>query len=334
MLQLAAHSTRLLAWLVAMVACAAHAEEAKESTAAPADQSKVTVGAMLMTDYIYRGNMSRRASLAVGKRHDACFARNHRHFHLTVVPMKCQNESAWRFPYASRGCSMKLDAKPVAALKLDGKTDSIFFDDAMPGFGYRLRASGSEVRKSWVVQYRRAGATRRMLLGSAEVLSAEQARSAAKKALGAVALGQDPQKEKTTRRSADKFTLAAMVEEFLLAKEGTVRPRTFTEARRYLQGVYFKTLHSMPVDQITRRDVAARVLVITRESGARTAVAARGALSELFAWGMGQGLVEHNPVIGTNRPKTSRPRDRVLSDQELAAVWNAAGDDDFGRILR
>ena len=58
MLHLAAHSTRLLAWLVAMLACAAHAEEAKDSTAAPADQSKVTVGAMLMSDYIYRGNSS------------------------------------------------------------------------------------------------------------------------------------------------------------------------------------------------------------------------------------------------------------------------------------
>ena len=52
---LAAHSTRLLAWLVAMLACAAHAEEAKDATATPADQSKVTVGAMLMSDYIYRG---------------------------------------------------------------------------------------------------------------------------------------------------------------------------------------------------------------------------------------------------------------------------------------
>ena len=62
MLHLAGHSTRLLAWLVAMVACAAHAEEAKDATAAPADQSKVTVGAMLMTDYIYRGISSHKQS--------------------------------------------------------------------------------------------------------------------------------------------------------------------------------------------------------------------------------------------------------------------------------
>jgi hypothetical protein len=50
---LAAHPTRVLACLVAM-ACGARAEEATNATPT-ADQSKVTVGAMLMSDYIYRG---------------------------------------------------------------------------------------------------------------------------------------------------------------------------------------------------------------------------------------------------------------------------------------
>ena len=51
MSHLAAHPTRVLACLVVM-ACGARAEEA--TTATPtADQSKVTVGAMLMSDYIY-----------------------------------------------------------------------------------------------------------------------------------------------------------------------------------------------------------------------------------------------------------------------------------------
>src|SRR5215475_557606 len=109
---------------------------------------------------------------------------------------------------------MKLDAKTVAGLNLpDGKTDAIHFDSALPGFGFRLRASGDEVRKSWVVQYRRAGATRRLLLGSAEVLSANQARAAAKKVLAKIALGEDPQAEKAARRTKDKFSFAAIVEE-------------------------------------------------------------------------------------------------------------------------
>ena len=61
--------------------------------------------------------------------------------------------------------------------------------------------------RSWVVQYKRAGATRRLLLGSAEVLSAEQARVMAKKALGRVANGEDPQADRIDRRDKDLLTL-------------------------------------------------------------------------------------------------------------------------------
>jgi hypothetical protein len=69
---LAAHPTRVLACLVVM-ACGARAEEA--TTATPtADQSKVTVGAMLMSDYIYRGIRPPDMPLAVGKRHNACIS--------------------------------------------------------------------------------------------------------------------------------------------------------------------------------------------------------------------------------------------------------------------
>jgi hypothetical protein len=72
---------------------------------------------------------------------------------------------------------MKLTEQSVRALKLDGKTDLIVFDDDMPGFGFRLRLSaGGKVLKSWVCQYKRAGLSRRVLLGSAEVLSPSQAR--------------------------------------------------------------------------------------------------------------------------------------------------------------
>ncbi len=45
---------QFLAWLIATT-CAAHAEEAKDAANAAADPFKLTVGSVLMTDYIYRG---------------------------------------------------------------------------------------------------------------------------------------------------------------------------------------------------------------------------------------------------------------------------------------
>ena len=230
---------------------------------------------------------------------------------------------------------MKLDAKTVASLRLDGKTDAIFFDDALPGFGFRLRAgAGGKVLRTWVVQYRRAGATRRVLLGSAEVLTSERARAAAKEVLAKVTLGQDPSADRADRQAKDKLTFARAVAEFLESKRRHLRPNTFAETTRYLTGGYFKPLHNMPLDAITRQDVALRIKTIERESGAATANQARAKLSGFFVSAMQDGLVEANPVIGVRKPVGNRPRERVLSDQELAAIWQACGDDAYGKIIR
>jgi hypothetical protein len=51
------HSTRVLAWLLT-TACAAHAGEPTEAASATADQFKLMIGSMLMSDYIYRGSSS------------------------------------------------------------------------------------------------------------------------------------------------------------------------------------------------------------------------------------------------------------------------------------
>jgi hypothetical protein len=124
---------------------------------------------------------------------------------------------------------MNLNAKTTGALQLPaGKSDIIVWDDTMIGFGYRLRAgAGGTVLRSWVVQYRRAGASRRMTLGPANVLSADQARSKAKKALAQVALGSDPQAELIDRRAKDAHVVRSVVAEYLAAKEPKLRPRTY-----------------------------------------------------------------------------------------------------------
>jgi integrase len=229
---------------------------------------------------------------------------------------------------------MKLNAKTVARLTLpDGKDDHIEFDDDLPGFGFRIRRSGNRVRKTWIAQYRASGRTRRMTK-PAEVLSAEQAQAWAKKVLAKAALGEDPQADKAARRQQDGHTLKAIAGMFLAARQPSVRSKTFRELNRYLTRPYFKPLHAMPVGQITRRDVALCLTKITAENGSVTAARARSALSSLYVWVMGQGLSEANPVVGTIKPKDSKPRERVLSNSELVAIWRACGDDDFGKIVK
>jgi integrase len=233
---------------------------------------------------------------------------------------------------------MKLDNRTVAKLtRPHGQADLIYFDDDMPGFGLRLRASahGHKTRRSWIAQYRAKGRTRRVLIGSAETVTAEQARAAARVILAKVQLGGDPQGEKAAARLKTGLTLRNVADDYLAAKRAVLRPASFRVTKLYLTGrAYFGPLHAAAIGEITRADVAARISSITHNSGTVTASRARSALSTMYAWAMGEGLVESNPVIGTNKPADSTPRDRVLENSELAAIWNACKDDAYGRVIR
>ena len=233
---------------------------------------------------------------------------------------------------------LKLDTKTIPTLALPmGRADEICWDSELGGFGLRLRrrADGGLLR-NWVTQYRANGHTRRITVGSVDKITPVQARDAARKILARVELGHDPQLEKAAKRQREARTFRATVEAYLDAKQFELRPVSHRINKLYLTGPYFKALHPMAITAVTRADVAACTRTILRNHSGPTAAAARRALSAFFAWTIADGLLGNgaNPVDGSHRPDDPTPRDRVLTDAELVAVWNACGDDDFGRATR
>src|SRR5262249_61884288 len=181
----------------------------------------------------------------------------------------------------------------------------VFLTVFCTGARARAGAGGDRLPRAGVPRSRAHARTRRRKLGAVENLTPDQARKAATKVLAKVDLGGDPQADKKDRRQKDVHRLLGVIGQYLSAKESAskqyraLRPHTLHEIRRYLTGSYFKPLHVMPIDRITRRDVATRLLTITAEHGAPTAARARSSLSAVFVWAMGAGLVDANPVIGT-----------------------------------
>jgi Arm DNA-binding domain len=180
---------------------------------------------------------------------------------------------------------MRLDTKTTAGFRLpNGKAEQFHWDDELRGFGFRLRQRGGRLHRTWIVQYRASGRTRRATLGAAEVLLAPEARAAARKLLAGVALGGDPQRERAAERQAQVRTFAAVAAAYLEARKPELRPASYRVTALYLTGDYFKPLHSAAISAIMHADVAAALRAIERERSAATAAAARRAVSTFFGW--------------------------------------------------
>jgi integrase len=231
---------------------------------------------------------------------------------------------------------VRLTDKAAAELELPAGKDELFaWDDTLPRFGLRVRrAKGGKIHRGWLVQYRADGRQRRLGLGLVGTVTAQEARAAARKALAQADLGADPAGDKAAKRLRSARTLSATVEAYLEERQGDMRPNSWRVTALYLRGIYFRSLHSAALADIKHADVAVRVTAIKRDHGSPTARQARIALSNVFRFGIGEGWIDSNPVLNTNAPKAGEPRDRVLTDAELAAIYRACGDDDFGRIVR
>ncbi len=79
------------------------------------------------------------------------------------------------------------------------KKDYVIWDDELPGFGLRVFASG---KRSYVIQYRAAGRSRRYTIGLHGIWAPETARQEAKVQLGRVAQGDNPAEERQIGDSA------------------------------------------------------------------------------------------------------------------------------------
>jgi integrase len=229
---------------------------------------------------------------------------------------------------------MRLTRQSVSRLALPpGKSEILVFDEALSGFGVRIRAGG---KRTWVVQYRVGTKQRRITLGTVEAVTPDAAREHARRVLASVQLGTDPQAEKA-QKTADQagatLTFGAVATRYLAQAKSKLRPRSFEEVERHIVQ-HWAPFQDLPINAVTRRDIAARITEISTSRGPFAANRARATLSALFTWAMRAGEVEANPVIATGKAVEEKSRDRVLNDRELVAVWHGCGKDDYGRIVR
>ena len=145
--------------------------------------------------------------------------------------------------------------------------------------------------------------------------------------------GYDPHAAKAKSRIDDKQIFETLAREYLEVRSRDMRARSLEQCRLHLL-TYFMPLHKLPLKKLDRATVAAELRTIARDRGPVAADRGRSSLSSFLAWSIGEGILETNVVIGTNRQSKGASRERVLTDAELVAIWNVLPNSDFGRILK
>jgi len=225
---------------------------------------------------------------------------------------------------------MKFTPRNTATLTLPaGKQDHIEWDDDVAGFGLRLREGGS---RTWIYRYRFGGTQRSVKLGNARSVTLMVARKNAGDLEARVRLGEDPAGQKAIAKQEAEYIFGLLAERFLDARRPELRDTTIHEYERHLR-VDAKSLHRLPITAVTQADVAK---LLNSAAGPVSANRLRSTLSAMFSWVLREGIIlpRGNPAAFTHK-REEQARDRVLSDQELKAVWQACdGDDDHGNVLK
>lgn len=193
------------------------------------------------------------------------------------------------------------------------------FDRGYPGLALRLGYGG---KRSWVYFYRINGRLRRMSLGIYPALSLADAREAWRNARNDVQAGREPTRPRDPTDADSTFEKA--LENWL--KRDQANNRTKGAVKRLIDKDATPAWRHRHVADIGRADVLDVIDKVVDRGSPITARRLHAHLHRFFTWHTGRGKIPLNPMAHLPKAGSETRRDRVLSDDELAAIWNGAGE--------
>jgi integrase len=198
-------------------------------------------------------------------------------------------------------------AKPRA-----GEVQTDYFDTQASGLALRV----SEGRKSWTFHYT-LDKRRRLTFGAYPAISLAGARTRADEARAAIAAGQHPSLTATE-------TFRDICESYM-ARDGA-KLRSAEWRKGVLDRHVYPTLGARPIAEIRRSEIVRLLDGIEERSGAAMATATLALIRKVMNWHAMRSDDFLSPVVrGMGRTHSEQARDRVLSDNELRAIWKVQG---------
>lgn len=245
--------------------------------------------------------------------------------------------------------NQRLSKTSVDAIPLPVGRDSFVWDTELRGFGVRTTPKGV---KSFVLQYRLKGkpAKRMTIGGFGNPWTVDTARKEAERRLIKIRQGIDPkaeareqieQEQRAAEQEAERIRAeeeaALLTEKFAFANYADVfRDQylkihwvdTWKDAEGILKAV--RPYLDKVVHDITRADVVEVLDRYNDRPGRKKMV--HSVLRKFFNWSVDRGDLDRSPIDRMKAPKPVPARRRVLSAEEIIALWQASAD--LGPIWR
>ncbi|MZR29631.1 site-specific integrase [Sneathiella litorea] len=228
--------------------------------------------------------------------------------------------------------------------------DWFMWDTELKGFGLKVTRSGNRI---YIVQYRMSGRgvpTRRLTIGKhGSPWTPEKAREEAKRVLGEIADGQDPQQVKMADKAA--MTVSELCERYLEEGCATKKPSTIATDKGRIERHIKPLLGRQRVKDLTVNDIKRFMADIAKGKtaadertgphgrarvvgGKGTATRTVGLLGGILSFAVAEGVRSDNPARGVKR-FPDRKNERFLNSHELARlgeVLRTAGEAEKERV--
>ena len=191
--------------------------------------------------------------------------------------------------------------------------------DTEPGFGLRIAPSG---RKSFIYLYRFEGRPRRFTLGVYPRMPLADAREALAKAAKLLDKGIDPAERELAARKdkRDAESFAELAHEWI-ERHAKPKRKGWEEAKRILETDPIPVWGKRKANSIKRRDVIQLVEQIMDRGSPVMANRTLTLLKQVFKFGVQRDIIEASPAVAVDKPAKEKPRDRVLSEEEIRSFW-------------
>jgi integrase len=196
------------------------------------------------------------------------------------------------------------------------------FDQGYPGLALRISYGGG---RSWVYFYRIGGKLRRMTLGTYPAVTLAKARDDWRLAREDVQKGRDPADVRKRDKPAKDFE--SIARDWLKRDRPRKLPRkekSHREIVRIVERELIPAWGHRSFGDIEKRDILDLIDAISDRGAVIMARRVQSYVHRLFAWAMSRGIVATNPAAGLPKPGNETRRDRVLTDDELVAVWKGS----------